>query len=691
MNEKIKPEHRQRAAYVYVRQSTAHQTRHHREGQQRQYDLAQRGRELGFAQVVVIDEDLGRSGSGLQERPGFGRLLTAVCQGAAGAVLALEASRLARNNRDWHQLIDWCALSATLIIDEDGVYDPKLVNDRLLLGLKGTMSEFELSLLRQRARQAYLQKVKRGHALWELPVGFVHGPEGRIEKTPDLQVQQALEMVFQKFAHLGSVRQTLIWLVEQKLLLPRVKPASQAREVIWEKASASRLRKILHNPCYAGAFAYGRTASRITVVEGRARRGASRQYRPLEEWEVLIVDHHPGYITWTEYLEHRERMAKNIAQAGSESSGAIKEGRALLSGLLRCGKCGRKLHVRYSGKGGRVSRYVCSGARDQAGWGGCLSIGGWSLEQAVVHQVLEALAPAGLEAAWEAGAQGVQEEAEKRRALELALERARYEAQRARRQYDAVEPENRLVAAELERRWNEALSQQQELEQRLSQESAPRPSEEMPDPRALLEWGAALPRLWNHPQSSVGLKKEILRTVIQEIVVQEVEATTEHRLQIHWAGGVHTELRLPWNRAGQHRRQADAQVIELVRELAQGCEDRQIAGVLNRLGYRTGQDHTWKEARVAQFRRTHQIAAFSGAKEWLTLEEAARQLQLSHPVVKRLIERGILPARQVVACAPWMIDPKDLHRPQVQAAARNVHAGRRVPPTLIGQPELPIK
>ena len=522
-------------------------------------------------------------------------------------------------------------------------------------------------------------------------MGFVHGPEGRIEKTPDLQVQQALEMVFKKFAQLRTLRQTLIWLVQEKLFLPRVKPASGGREVIWEKASASRLRKILHNPCYAGAFAFGRTASRTTLVEGRARRSASRHSRPLEAWEVLIVDHHPGYIVWSEYLEHRQQMAENIAQAGGESSGAIKPGGALLSGLLRCGKCGRKLHVRYSGQGGRVSRYVCSGARDEAGWGGCLSLGGWGAEQAIVGQVLEAIAPAGIEAALEACAQSVEGDQEKRRALELALERARYEAQRAKRQYDAVEPENRLVAAELERRWNGALNQQRELEQRFSEPSVQAPSLEAPEKRRLMEWGAELPRLWKDPQSPVELKKEILRTVIEEIVVQAVEETAEHRLQIHWAGGVHPELRLPWNRAGKHRRQADTQVIELVRELAQVCEDRNIAGVLNRLGYRTGQDNTWREARVAQFRRTHEIAAFSGRKEWISLEEAARQLQLSHPVVKRLIGKGILPARQVVACAPWMIDPKNLELPQVQAAARNVKAGRRVPPTPAEQPELPIK
>ena len=253
MNEKIKPEHLHRAAYVYVRQSTAYQVRHHLEGQQRQYDLGHRARQLGFEEVVVIDEDLGRSGSGLQERPGFGRLLAAVCQGLAGAVLALEASRLARNNRDWHHLIDLCALTRTVIIDDDGIYDPKVLNDRLLLGLKGTMSEFELGLMRQRARTAYLQKVRREEVMWEVPVGFV---------------------------------------------LPHAVAGSAGIDVVWKPATVSRVQQILRNPCYAGAFAFGRTCARTVASEGRLHHRATRRQRPRDEWEVLLLDHHAGYISW---------------------------------------------------------------------------------------------------------------------------------------------------------------------------------------------------------------------------------------------------------------------------------------------------------------------------------------------------------------------------------------------------------
>ena len=312
MNEKINAEHLQRAAYVYIRQSSAHQVRHHKEGQRRQYELAERARGLGFREVVVIDEDLGRSGSGREERPGFGRVLAGVCQGEVGAVLALEASRLARNNRDWHHLVDLCALTATLIIDADGIYEPRELNDRLLLGLKGTMSEFELGLLRQRAREAFEQKVGRGHALWELPVGFVRTEEHRIEKSADRQVQEAIEGVFRKFRELGSARQTTLWYWDEELMLPEVIPGTAGREIVWRRPGSHRINQILKNPCYAGALAYGRTISKPLVREDKIT-GSRRQKKPVEQWKVLILDSHQGYISWEAYLLHQEMLEELLS------------------------------------------------------------------------------------------------------------------------------------------------------------------------------------------------------------------------------------------------------------------------------------------------------------------------------------------------------------------------------------------
>lgn len=690
MNEKIRPEHLERSAYVYVRQSTAQQVLHHREGQQRQYHLAQRAEQLGFKHVVTIDEDLGRSGSGLQDRPGFGRLLAAVCQGSVGAVLALEASRLARNNRDWHHLVDLCALTNALIIDADGIYDPKQINDRLLLGLKGTMSEFELGLLRQRARQAYLQKVKRGCALWEVPVGFVRSEEGQIEKTPDRQVQQAIEMVFRKFRELGSVRQTLLWLREEHILLPRTKPRTREKEVLWELATLSRVQQILSNPCYAGAFVYGRTVTKTVVKDGRMRACSSRDYKSLAECEVLIQDHHPGYITWSDYLANRQHMANNLANRAGQPGGAAKSGPALLSGLLRCGRCGRKLRVGYTGKNGQVGRYLCMGDRQERGSAACMGVGNVRLDQAVVIEVLQAIAPAGVEAALQINEQAQVVDRDKQEALRLALERARYEADRIKRQYNAVEPENRLVAGELEKRWNVALQQVTELEARQQNVAVQAVTITEAQKNKLIEMGNDLPNLWDDARTSLELKKQILRTVIQEIVINPVEEPAEYHLQVHWAGGVHTELRVPRNKSGMNRFSADDKLIELVAELAKVCDDENIATVLNRLGYRTGQGNAWRVSRVNGFRHTHGIAAFTKRDGWLTLQETVQALQLSECTVRKLIDRGILAAKQVVRFAPWVIEVKALEHPAVQAAVRAIKAGNHVPSAVQNQPELTL-
>jgi DNA invertase Pin-like site-specific DNA recombinase len=691
MSEKLKAHHLERGAYVYVRQSTPYQVRNNLESKERQYALEGRAQQLGFRKVVVIDEDLGRSGSGIQERPGFGRLLASVCQGLAGAVFALEASRLARNNRDWHHLVDLCALTETLLIDSDGIYDPRQLNDRLVLGLKGTMSEFELGLLRQRAREAFEQKVRRGFALWEVPVGFIRTEEGQIEKMPDRQVQQAIVSVFRKFQQLGSARQATFWFREERILVPKTKPGTAGQEVIWGLPSSGRIRQMLKNPCYAGAFAYGKTAARTRIEDGRARQ-SSRFRKPQKEWKVLLLGHHPGYISWEEYLENQQRLETNVAMYEGESSGAVKLGAALLSGLLRCGRCGRKLQVIYSGTSGRVPRYVCHGDRGDRESGRCLTVGSLRLDRAVAQSVLAAIQPAGIEAAVKLTECAQFEGDEKRKALELALERARYEEKRARRQFDAVEPENRLVAGELEARWNGALAQVAEAEARLAaagNAAVPLTEGQKEELAALSE---DLLALWNHPDAPIQLKKRILRTVLTEIIINHDADSVTHRLRLHWAGGVHTELRVERNKTGQHRHSADRSVIELVSELAKICPDKTIAAILNRLGYKTGQGKTWNASRVAGVRGYHKVAPFQKQDGWVTQEEAARELQVSDTVVKRLIRERVLPAKQVVKFAPWIIEKKDLLLPavqhQVKAARRG---GHRLPQIVLGQGQLSLE
>ncbi|HEY5547756.1 MAG TPA: recombinase family protein [Gemmatimonadaceae bacterium] len=689
MNDKIRPDHLERAAYVYVRQSSLHQVRHHREGQQRQYGLADRARQLGFVRVVVIDDDLGVSGTGKQARPGFGRLLTAVCEGTVGAVFALEASRLARNNRDWHHLIDLCAMTDTVLVDDDGVYDPRLINDRLLLGLKGTMSEFELSLFRQRAREAFVQKVRRGCVLWEVPVGFVRTSEDRVEKSPDRQVQAAIQNVFQKFSELGSARQTMLYFRDEQIRLPEAVRGTAGQEVVWRLPAASRIRQILRNPQYAGAFAYGRTGATTTVIDGQPR--TCRGKKELEAWTVCLRDHHEGYITWDAYLYTQRVLEANVSRRDPQTAGAAKRGAALLSGLLRCGRCGRKLFVAYSGRGGQVPRYACHGGRVDRGTAACLSLGSLRVDPAVVDQVLEAIQPAGLQAALDTLDTARHDDATKRHAAELALEKARYEARRAQRQFDAVDPENRLVAGELEQRWNQALAEVANLDARVStlRETVAVLSE--PQRERVLALGTDLLSLWQHPAAPVDLKKRILRTLLEEIVVNSTDDPPQHVLLLHWKGGVHTELRVARNGTGQHRRVADDKAVELIAELSKICDDKAIAVVLNRLGYRTGQGQTWRIHHVWNVRHGRQLPNYRHTGEWLTLEATALELGVSNTVIKRLIAEKVLPATHVVDYAPWVIKRTDLQLPALQARIQAVHHGHKLPRPVAGQGQLPLK
>ena len=442
---KVTTEHLARSAYVYIRQSTADQLTHNHESRRRQYGLVDRARQLGWTAVEVIDDDLGRSGGGIA-RPGFERLLAAICEVRVGAVLAIEASRLARNGRDWHTLIEFCGLVGTIIVDEDGIYDPRHPNDRLLLGMKGTMSELELSLFRQRSQEALKQKARRGALVLGVAAGYVRVGRDRIEKNPDRRVRNALQLVFAKFAEFQSARQVHLWLRDEGIELPVKSRDGEARGVVWRLPGYNVVHNILTNPIYAGAYAFGRTTSKVSVEQGRkrVRRGV---HRPMAEWDVLIKDHHAAYITWEEFERNQRVIANNATGKGSATvKGAIRRGELLLPGLLRCGHCGRKLHVSYSGK---LGRYSCYGARTNHGTARCITISGLSIDAAVGAEVLRILKPLGIDAAVRAIGTQTSETSAAQRQLELSLQQARYEAAHAQRQYDAVDPTNRLVAGEL--------------------------------------------------------------------------------------------------------------------------------------------------------------------------------------------------------------------------------------------------
>lgn len=670
---KIAADHLSRTAYVYVRQSTLTQVQNNLESQRRQYALATRARQLGWERVVVIDEDLGHSGAGVA-RAGFNKLLEAVTREEVGAVLSIEASRLARNGRDWHALLDFCIVVGTLIIDEDGIYDPRLANDRLLLGMKGTFSEMELATFRQRSLQARQQKAERGEFYTLIPVGYVLTAGNRLEIDPDTRVREAIRLVFTKFRELGSARQVILWMRQEGIELPTRQAGDSNGDIRWRLAGAG-LRRFLTNPIYAGAYVWGRTRTVVRLQGGR-RVVRKQRVRPTG-WQVLITGHHPGYIDWDEYLHNQQVLAENNNMRGEIVRGAVRSGSALLAGLLRCGHCGRRLGIGTSGKGkngGVLFRYKCrASAEDPTVTGlGCIGFGSLQIDRAVSAELLRVVAPAGLAAALAAIEEKRDRNADKRRHMEMALQQARYETTLARRQYDAVDPDNRLVASELERRWNERLAAAQQLEDQLTALASDAPHIVSAAERArLLALGQDLPAAWNHPAASDEIKKRILRAVIEEIVIQ----AENNKLQcmIHWKGGEHTAIDVRRFSSGRTRWQTDENTTQLITALARVLPDKSIAAFLNRRGRRTAKGHTWTGHRVNTFRNQRGIAVYRPGERAergeMTAEEAAAELGVTRMTLSRLIRAKLLPARQVCPGAPYVIRRADLDGPRVRRAS----------------------
>jgi len=678
---KIGSDHLARQAIVYIRQSTADQVTNNLESKRRQYALVDHVRQLGWADVEVIDDDLGRSGSGVA-RPGFEKLLAGICAGRVGAVVSIEASRLARNGRDWHTLLEFCGLVSTLIIDEDGIYDPRQPNDRLLLGMKGTMSEMELSVLRQRSHEALRQKARRGELFMTVAIGYARIGRDQIDKDPDRRVQDAIGLVFTKFDEMRSVRQVHLWLRQEQILLPAVVNGSDGREIRWKLPVYNTVLKILNNPVYAGAYVFGRTGSR-TVVENGRKRVIQGLRKPQEEWDVLIPDHHDGYISWDIYERNQRLIADNATGKFGPGRGAIRRGEALLAGLLRCGHCGRKLHVAYSGKGGNTGRYHCRGSQFNHGGARCISFGGMRVDRAISAEIVARLQPLGIEAALGAEAARGQAHREKRHQLALNLEQARYEASRARRQYDAVDPDNRLVAGELEARWNASLGTVTALEDQIKvhDEAALLQEVGATDRTRLMSLGADLERAWTSPGAAPATKKQIIRTLVEEIIARVDGETID--LVIRWQGGAHSSLAIRKNRCGQHRWSTDQDIVDLTRALARLMPDKLIASALNRAGKVTGRGNGWTQSRVCSLRNNNDIDVYREGERTergeLTLDEAAEVLVVSPASVRRLIQDGHIPATQFCKGAPWIIKMDDLRRENVVQAADRKR--RRTPPS----------
>src|SRR5262244_4557109 len=640
MSDKIRSQHIARKALLYVRQSSSYQVTHNLESQKLQYAMQERLCGLGFQDIEVIDEDLGCSAAGTVTRSGFERMVAQVCMGHIGAVAAREVSRFARNSREWQQLVEVCRLVDTLLIDQETVYDPRQGNDRLLLGLKGSLNEYELDLLRQRSLEARREKARRGELIVRAPVGYVKS-EDRLEKDPDRRVQEAILSVYSKFSELGTVRQTLLWFLEHDLQLP---VQTVEGEIDWKRPTYQTVYQMLTNPAYGGAYAYGKTEHVTEYEDGEPRHRCHN--KPRQRWLVLIPNTHEGYVSWEQFEQVQVAIGENMRRW--QRSGAVQSGTALLGGLLRCRRCGRKLTVHYTGEHHNVVRYSCHRGWLDNGQPRCIGFGGTTVDEAVGRQLLRVVEPAAVEAAIMASEEEVRKRDEVLEALRRDLEAARYAAQRAQKQYDAADPENRLVADELERRWNHALERVQEIESRIAEhvhrhDRTPAASREEFEALA-----SELESIWNSPEADMRLKKRIVRTLIQEIVVDVGAEAGELILIIHWKGGVHTELRIPRRRRGQNGSQTSKDTVDAVKVLARICSDDWIAAALNRSNLRTGRGNYWTKERVVSLRTYYEIPCYDAkrcaAEGWMNLTTAAKHVGISDRTLRLAIDRGEIEA-----------------------------------------------
>ena len=680
-HQKVQATHLSRNAYLYVRQSSLRQVFENTESTHRQYALRERAVALGWPRerIVVIDCDQGQSGASAEGRKGFQQLVTDVGMGRAGIVMGLEVSRLARSSSDWHRLLEICALAETLILDEDGVYDPAHFNDRLLLGLKGTMSEAELHVLRARLIGGILSKAARGELRSPLPVGFVYDAEGRVALEPDRQVREALQSFFETFRRVGSASGLVKAFREQGVVFPRrIRSGAHKGEIGWTALTHSRALYVLHHPRYAGAFVWGRSRQRKNV----AGKGCFRKL-PREEWTSLIPDAHPGYIPWSEFEENQRRLRENSATQAAASQdrrrSPPREGPALLQGLVLCGRCGRRMTVRYSTQAGsRVPEYVCQRQGIQHAEPICQRIPGRSIDERISQLLVEAVTPLALEVALT-----VQQELHERleeadRLRRMQVERARYEAELARRRYLQVDPDHRLVADELEAAWNEklrALDAAQETYERQRQSDQAGLGEK--EREQILALSSDFPRLWKNPRTPHRERKRMVRLLIDDVTLLRGDELTVH---VRFRGGATRSLTLPRPKSAWELRQTNPEVVMKIDHLLDHHLEGEIAMLLNEKGYRSGEGKPFHGLMIHRLRQAYGLRThFERLREQglLTLGEMARKLEVSTITVKQWRLAGLLPAHPFDARGQCLYEPPGPHAP-IRARWKGIAAARRL-------------
>jgi len=670
---RINADHLARKAIVYLRQSTLSQVKHNTESQRLQYALAERATLLGFNRVEVIDKDLGVSAaSGSRERPGFQQLLTSVAAGDVGIILSRELSRLSRTDKDWCHLVEICQFSNTLIGDEQTVYDPNQFDDQLVLGIKGTISAAELNVLRMRLLQGKEAKAKRGELFATVAPGYIRDGDA-IVKDPNRRVQDAIMLVFNQFQALGSIRQTYGWFMENRIELPVNKPTGGQFQLVWKLPAQTFIPSVLHNPIYAGAYVYGRRPTETVLEQGQLRK---RQIaiRPHDQAKVFIQDHHEGYISWETYLRYQRMIDNNGTNfQPDEAILAVREGHGLLTGLLRCARCGHKLQVRYWGKQGTTPRYLCHGDYNSAGRY-CIGFGGLTAEQRIADEVLTLISPEGVAASLRAVEQLECHHSDHHSALHRQLQQMEYEAQRAFLQYDQADPSNRLVVDTLEQRWNEKMEKVEQVKNTLdAAQVAPQTLTE-PDKQSILALGKHFADTWHRSECPMLLKKKIIRCLIKEIIVDVDKEKQRLSFIIHWHGGSHTSLNIPRPLPANQAHKTAAKDLELIQKMALRYSDAEIAMVLSKLGRKTGKGNRWTQSSVRTIRTKHGIkpAPKRGDDGILNLAQAKHYCGASGSTIMRLINANILPAEQVAPFAPYEIKQSDLDKDPVLSILRTL-------------------
>ncbi len=669
MNLKISPAHLSRRAVVYLRQSTPHQVESNRESTSRQYALAERALELGWDQslIQILDGDLGKSGQSTTGREDFHRLMAAVGLGEVGAVLALEASRFSRSQADWHKLIDICALTDTLVIDHDGIYNPNDFNDRVLLGFKGTWSHTELHGMRLRLQGAKLNKAKKGQLRCTPPTGYVYDTDGLLVLDPDESVVAAIRLVFEQFQLLGTAFKVMRYFAQNQIPFPRrIWRPGESGTLVWGATNLSRILAILHNPTYTGTYVYGRRRT-TSIIESGEITSKRTTARPPEEWIVTIRDAHPAYLSWEQYQENEAQLTRNLGKQAMEGrSGSAREGAALLQGLLICGKCGRRMSPRYHGNGGQRVTYQCDKRRSEDGLHGiCWSVPGASIEEAITNHLFSVLTESNLELSLAVLDEIEKNAQQQQQHWQLRLERAHYEANRAERQFDAVEPENRLVARTLEKRWNDKLRSLSELEQAYAQACLVQRLELSGAQRQqVLELAQNLPTVWLSPTTTHQERKEMLGLLVKQVAITPVDSPVRSsRIAILWHTGATSEL-VSDRPSIKQKLATPSAVIEAIRELTATHSDAEIAQWLNQRGLLSGRGLAFTTSSVAWIRWKYQIPkpgasnVFAGnegirADGYYSTSALAKKLGVGIHTIHYWRQKGVLEAVQDIPHGPW--------------------------------------